>query len=161
MPKSDAPEPMPPQGKMALFASIVDRKRTELSSSELCQFTWERISNDANVDLGYTDRADPESTLGDVCTFHPCEGRPHQGTMSAVPGVPGYGITGGAMKWRLSRLLHRRTGSYVTCVSNGPIDDFGPEDGDDGAGQHQHYYPPKPVWRTPNWGWKMRCALPF
>ena len=55
--------------KAAYFLSIRDSRRPELRGDELCAFTWERLRNDANVDLDYMERADPSEVLGDVCHF--------------------------------------------------------------------------------------------
>ena len=55
--------------KVAYFASIVDSHRSELRTEELCSFTWERLRNDADVDLDYTERADPSDVKGDVGHF--------------------------------------------------------------------------------------------
>ena len=52
--------------KAAYFLSIRDSRRPELRGDELCAFTWERLRNDANVDLDYMERADPSEVLGDV-----------------------------------------------------------------------------------------------
>jgi hypothetical protein len=40
----------------------------------------------------------------------------------------------------------------------GQADDESDDESDDDGGLGQ-YYPPKPVWRTENWGWKCRNAF--
>ena len=89
---------------------------------ELCQFTWERIRNDAeNIDLeDHNQNKDPSRILGDICTFTQSKQSVARGTMSALPGTPGYGDTGGYMKWKLSQFTHPSTRDVVTCCCNGP-----------------------------------------
>lgn len=149
--------------KASYFASIRDAERSELRADELCAFTWERLRNDADVDLDYLDRADPSDVKGDVCHFRPSPRRQDRGLMSSLPGESDFGIGHGGggedMKWMISKLRDRRTGELVTCVSNGPVEEWGGQVGGSGDASDDddgHYYPPKPVWRTENWGWKCR-----
>ena len=151
--------------KAAYFASIRDSRRSELRTEELCAFTWERLRNDADVDLDYMERADPSDVKGDVCHFRPSLRHPNRGLMSSLPGEEGIGMGSSSdMKWLISKLLDRRTQELVTRVSNGPIEQWGGSgggggghgSGDDSDDDDGHYYPPKPVWRTANWGWKCR-----
>ena len=56
-------------------------------------------------------------------------------------------------------LLDRLTQPAHRCVSNGPLEEWaggGPQDSTDSDDDDGSYYPPKPVWRTANWGWKCR-----
>ena len=108
--------------KQAYFASIAGSDRSELRTDELCSFTWERLRNDAPVDLSYTERADPSDVKGDVCHFRPSAKHPNRGLMSSLPGEAGFGIgVGEDMRWIISRLVDRRTRELVTCLSNGPL----------------------------------------
>ena len=103
--------------KAAYFLSIRDSRRPELRGDELCAFTWERLRNDANVDLDYMERADPSEVLGDVCHFRLSKRRSDRGLMSSLPGQLGFGIgSGGDMKWLISKFLDRRSGQFVTYV---------------------------------------------
>jgi hypothetical protein len=108
--------------KAAYFASIADSHRSELQTEELCSFTWERLRNDADVDLNYTERADPSDVKGDVCHFRPSAKHANRGLMSSLPGEAGFGMGSGEdMRWIISKLVDRRTQKLVTCVSNGPL----------------------------------------
>ncbi len=108
--------------KTAYFKSIVDGIRSELRAEELCAFTWERLRNDAAVDLDYTERADPSDVKGDVCHFRPSSKHPDRGLMSSLPGESGFGMGAGEdMRWIISKLVDRRTQRLVTCLSNGPL----------------------------------------
>eukprot|EP01052_Picozoa_sp_SAG31_P033559 SAG31_NODE_3811_length_3861_cov_3.645401_1_plen_313_part_00 len=152
-----------PYSKAAYFASIRDAERTELTADELCQFTWERVANHAlNLDVwSHAELASPAAVCGDVCVFSAAKGKKDRGSMVATEGHPGRGITGGTMKWRISRLWHPQANAFVTCVSNGPpdfreaLEADGDGDDSDEDDDYSRYYPPKPVWRTKNWGWIM------
>ena len=135
--------------KQAYFLSARDAFRSDLRVEELCSFTWERIRNDADIDLhNHTNVADPSLILGDVCAFRAETGQ-RRGVMEALPGVDGFGIVGGDMIWKMSQRPDHRTGQLVTFVSNGPIHQYMPTEEPDSDEDDGHYYPPKPVWRTP------------
>jgi hypothetical protein len=149
----------PLERKQAYWHSLRDARRTQLRVEELCAFTWERVATDVEGELpGHTERADPAHVLGDVCTFTQLRTKPY-GVMMAMPGRAGYGIAGGAMKWKISQHRHPSSegGLLVTCVSNGPpVLLQEEEDEDEVWADDDQFYPPKPVWRTPSWGWRMQ-----